>query len=139
MAVILATVDIEDLATAKVAGIKDALTDLVVSQQQIAAASGAMTGSLAGSWIGLHAAGGAAGRGPRPEHASLAQQFAASAAAAQQGLTGIEAYLRGHSGSPKPPLPPDGSNSSQYVAVLGGLSEAATASGGAPEQPRRRR
>lgn len=48
MAAILATVDIEDLATAKVKGIKDALTDLVQTQQQVAASSAALASGTAG-------------------------------------------------------------------------------------------
>jgi len=124
MAVILATVDIEDLATAKVAGIKDALTDLVVSQQQIAAASGALTGSLTGSIASMQQAAQQAAALAQ-NVADLAQQFTASGTAAQQGLTGIEAYLAAI-GEAQAAAAANREQLIQYVAVLGSLSDAAT-------------
>lgn len=80
MAAILAEIDVEDLGTAKVREFRDALSDLLSVQQQVASASGGLAGGLAGSISAL----GSVNQASRTAAEGLAQ-----AATATDSLTDL--------------------------------------------------
>jgi hypothetical protein len=90
MAAILATVDIEDLATAKVKGIKDALTDLVQTQQQLAASNAALASGTAGVIASMGASATTTGTAAK-SLADYVAKIAAAVPVVQQAATGIAA------------------------------------------------